>query len=189
MRRRALSIVVIALVMTAAVARAGEGSHPSLVPWKVVEIGAAPEPFPLTLFWVPASPDEVRRSDLLASDELTLYSSQCVAMRIVRLDDHATLERLQITEELPVVVLMDAEGDVLERAGSPISLADVESIVRDELDDRAEAAEAMLDEAAEKADDGEVDAAIALYREVWEQRCVCPRQARAAHKALKRLSK
>ncbi len=189
MRRRALSIVVIALVLTAAVVRAGEGSHPSLVPWKVIEVGAAPEPAPLTLFWVPASPDDVRRSDLLASDELTLYSSQCVAMRIVRLDDHETLERLEITEELPVVVLRDASGKVIERAGAPLSLADVESMVRDELNDRAEAAEAMLDEAAEKADEGDTDAAIALYREVWDQRCVCPRQARAAHKALKRLSK
>lgn len=189
MRRRAFSIVVIALVLTAAAVQAGEGSHPSLVPWKVVEIGAPAERSPLTLFWVPASPEELRRSDLLASDELTLYSSQCVAMRIVRLDDRETLDRLGITEELPVVVLMDAAGDVVERAGSPISLADVESMVRDELDDRAEAAEAMLDEAAEKADDGDVDAAIALYREVWEQRCVCPRQAKAAHRALRRLGK
>lgn len=189
MRRRALSIAVITLALTAAFGHAGEGSHPSLVPWKVVEIGAAPERSPLTLFWVPASREELRRSDLLASDELTLYSSQCVAMRIVRLDDRETLERLAITDELPVVVLVDGGGDVLERASGPIRVADVESMVRDELDDRAEAAEAMLDEAEEKADGGDVEAAISLYRQVWEQRCVCPRQAKAAQRALKRLGK
>ena len=189
MHRRALWIVLIAIALTAAGVHAGGESHPSLVPWKVVELGAPRETGPLTLYWVPASRDELRRSDLLTSDELTLYSSQCVAMRIVRLDDRETLERLDVSEELPVAVLIDSRGTILAREGAPLSLTAVEAMVRGELDERAEAAETMLDEAADKADDGDVDRAIELYREVWDQRCVCPRQARAAHKALKRLSK
>lgn len=190
MHRRALWIVVIAIALTAAEAHAGGDSHPSLVPWKVLELGAKPERAPLTLFWVPSSRDEIRRSDLLTSDELTLFSSHCVAMRIVRLDDHETLERLHV-EKLPVVVLIDERGTVVGRAGEgdPLSVSTVEAIVRDELDDRAEAAEAMLDEAGDKADAGDEAGAIEIYRQLWEQRCVCPRQARAAHKALKKLSK
>lgn len=187
MRRCIACIASIAIALTAAVALAENGSHASLVPWKVCEPGAKPEHAPLVLFWVPSSPDELRRSELLASDELTLFSSQCVAMRIVRLDDHELLDRLEI-EDLPAVVLTDDSGAVLGRVAHA-NLADVETMVREELQDRAEAAEAMLDEADGKADSGEVDAAVALYREVWDQRCVCPRQARAAHKALKKLVK
>lgn len=187
MHRRALWIVVIAIALTAAEGHAGGDAHPSLVPWKVVELGAKPETAPLTLFWVPASRDELRRSDLLTSHELTLFSSQCVAMRIVRLNDRETLQRLGIGEELPAVVLTDARGTVIARTGS--RLADVESMVRDELDARAEAAEAKLDEAAGKADAGDVEEAIEMYRQVWNQRCVCPRQAKAAQRALKRIGK
>ncbi len=188
MRSRALWIVVIAIALNAPDVRAGGESHPSLVPWKVLEPGAAREPSPLTLFWIPSSRDEIRRSELLLSDELTLFSSQCVAMRIVRLDDRETLESLGV-EELPAVVLIDARGQVIERVEAPLRLADVESIVREELDRRAEAAEAKLDEAADKADDGDVEGARAMYRQVWDQRCVCPRQAKAALRAMKRMEK
>lgn len=177
----------IAVALAAAVALAGNGSHPSLVPWKVIEPGTEPEPSPLVLFWVPSSREELRRSELLTSDELTLFSSQCVAMRIVRLDDRALLDRLGV-DEVPVVVLTNAEGEVIAR-GRASSVAVAESMVRDELQERAEAAEAMLDEARDKAEAGEVDAAIALYRKVWEQRCVCPRQGKAAQRAMKRLAR
>src|SRR5688572_104379 len=172
MRRRALWIVLIAIALNAPDVRAGGESHPSLVPWKVLEPGAPLGASPLTLFWIPSSRDQIRRSELLLSNELTLFSSRCVAMRIVRLDDRQTLEALGI-EELPAVVLIDARGQVIERAEVPVSVADVESIVRDELGRRAEAAEAMLDEAADRAEDGDADGALAMYREVWNQRCVC----------------
>src|SRR5215212_6296201 len=96
MRRCIAWFASIAIALTGAEVLAGNGSHPSMVPWKVIEPGAEPEQSPLVLFWVPTSRDELRRSDLLMSDELTLYSSQCVAMRIVRLDDHVVLGRLGI---------------------------------------------------------------------------------------------
>lgn len=185
MRRSSTWFASIAIALAAL---ADDDPHPSLVPWKVIEPGAPRETAPLVLFWVPASREELRRSDLLTSDELTLYSSQCVAMRIVRLDDPETLDRLGIDEELPVAVLTDAEGKVLAR--SPATIAgEVEAIVREELHDRANEAEALLDDAREKAHEGELAAAIAIYREVWAQRCVCPRQGRTAQKALRRLEK
>jgi hypothetical protein len=187
MHRRALWIAAIAIALTAAELGARGDSHPSLVPWKVVEPGAAREAAPLTLYWIPASRDEVRRSELLSSNALTQYSSQCVAMRIVRLDDRHLLDALDAGDDLPIVVLADASGGVIAR--SEARVIDVESIVRDELEQRAALAEAMLDEARDKAEDGEVDAAIALYRQVWDQRCLCPRQAKAAHRALKKMEK
>jgi thioredoxin-like negative regulator of GroEL len=176
----------IAIALTGAVALAGNGSHPSLVPWKVLEPGAEPEHAPLVLFWIPTSRDELRRSELLMSDELTLFSSHCVAMRIVRLDDYALLERLQVAE-LPAVVLVRG-GEVVGTCDAA-HVADVEEMVREELAGRALAAEALLDDARKKAEEGEIEEATALYRQVWEQRCLCPRQGKAAQRALRRLEK
>lgn len=185
MRRSSAWIASIAFMLTGASTLAGGDGHPSLVPWKVIEPGAPVERSPLVLFWVPASREELRRSELLTSDELTLYSSQCVAMRIVRLDDHALLDRLGVRDALPAVVLSDGNG-VLRRSGAS-SVAEVEAMVREELFDRAASAEVRLDQAREKAESGDTDAAIKLYAEVWEQRCVCPRQGRAAGRALRKL--
>lgn len=180
------ALIVVALAAAALNLSAG-GSH-TLVPWKVLEPGAPREKSPLVLFWVPASREELRRSPLLTSDELTLFSSKCVAMRIVRLDDRELLEKLAIDDELPAVVLADRQGNVLARAAAT-DVVEVEAIVRDELDERAENAEGLLDEAAQKVDDGQTNAAIEIYRRVLEQRCECPRQGRAAQRALRRLEK
>jgi hypothetical protein len=68
-----------------------------------------------------------------------------------------------------------------------ISVVEVEELVRAELDRRAEESEAMLDRAEERVEENDVAAAAALYRAVWAQKCVCPRQARAAKKALRKL--
>lgn len=177
-----------ASIAIAVAAHAGGDGHLSLVPWKVIEPGAPRETSALVLFWVPATREELRRSPLLRSDELTLFASQCVAMRIARLDDRELLERLAVEDDLPAVVLADRQGTVLARA-SASDLAEVEAIVREELQDRQAAAESMLDEAKERVASGEHQAAIAIYRRVWEQRCMCPRQARAAQRALRKLAK
>ena len=62
MRRCIAWFASIAIALTGAVALAGDDDHRALVPWKVLEPGVEPEPSPLTLFWVPASRDELRRS-------------------------------------------------------------------------------------------------------------------------------
>jgi len=182
-------VAALALAMTGVEVLPGEPSRLSLVPWKVVEPGDDVHA-PLILFWIPASRDEVRRSDLLTSDELTLYSSQCVAMRVVRSDDQTMLVKLDVSDALPAAVLVDGEGQVIARVGNEqgtLVVADVEEMVRNELDRRVSDAEALLDNAREKAEAGAIDEAIALYRAVWEQRCLCPRQARDAQRALKKL--
>jgi hypothetical protein len=191
MGRWARVAALIALVASGADALPAEERHLSLVPWKVLDPGESVEA-PLMLFWVPASGEDLRRSDLLISDELTVYASRCVAMRVVRPDDGERIVALRIESPLPVVVLADAKGEVLgtiESAGGVISVASVEELVRDELEARAADADAHLDEARRRADDGELDAATEMYRSVWEQRCVCPRQGRAAQRALRRLGK
>lgn len=189
MKRWVRWAVALALALTGVDAQPGDAPHVSLVPWKVIEPGDEVRA-PLVLFWIPASRDEVRRSELLTSDALTLYSSQCVAMRVVRPDDQSTLVKLDAGDELPVAILTDGKGEVIARVASDdgtLVVDEVEEMVREELEHRVSAADALLDEAREKAEGGAIDEAIALYQSVWEQRCVCPRQARDAQRALKKL--
>lgn len=161
----------------------------ALVPWKVAQPGRV-ETATLTLFWIPATGQDVRRSELLTSDELTLYSSQCVRMRIVRIDDRARLVRLAGGEELPIAVLVDDGGTVIGKVvarDGEIAREDVERLVREELGRRAAAADVMLDAARLKAEARDIEGAVALYRNVREARCMCPRQGRDATRALRKL--
>ena len=189
MAQRARVIAAIAFVLAGAAALAGEDDHLSLVPWKVIAPDQALDA-PLTLLWIPASADEVRRSDLLTSAELTLLSSRCVAMRVVRSDDSARLARLKLGEELPVAVLVEREGRVVghvDAENGTLTLTKVEALVRSEVNEREGRAEAALDEARRRAESGELEAALAIYTSLWEQRCVCPRQGKAARRAMKKI--
>lgn len=190
MCRFACVLAALAFVLAGAELPAGE-VHVSLVPWKVLAPRDTVDA-PLVLFWIPASPDELRRSPLLTSDELTLYSSRCVAMRVVRVDDRARMTRLAPENEIPVAVLTDRKGEILGHiAGEDgyLPVSEVESLVRDELERRAGEAEALLDRAREHAEANEIAAATELYERVWEARCMCPRQGRDAKRALKKLGR
>ena len=182
-------VAALALAFTGVDVQPGDAPRLSLVPWKVFERGDEIHA-PLVLFWIPATRDEVRRSELLTSDELTLYSSQCVAMRVVRFDDEVMMAKLGVEAPLPVAVLADGDGRVIAHVDGEqgsLEASEVEDMVHEELDRRLTEADTLLDHAREKAEAGAIDEAIALYREVWEQRCFCPRQARDAQRALKKL--
>lgn len=191
MHRWTCALALVLLVASGATVRAEEEGHLSLVPWKVLEPGEDVDA-PLIVFWIPSSSDELRHSPLLTSNELTLYSSRCVAMRVVRLDDGARLASLNVAAQLPFAALAERGGHVIatvENDRGMLSVSDVEEAVREELETRAENANARLDEARTLAEKGDADGAAAIYREVWGERCVCPREARAAQKALKRLER
>lgn len=185
--RQARSIVLFALILAGVHALPDEQRHVSLVPWKVLERGEVVDA-PLVLFWVPDSASSMRRSPMLTSDDLTLYSARCVAMRVVRLDDEARLASLGVGDNLPVAVLADRGGNVIGSAPAN-NILEVEELVRDELNLRAFAADALLDDARRHAEVGDVAAALDLYRKVWDARCLCPRQGKIAQKAMRRLAK
>lgn len=185
--RRARCAALIALVASALLAWPEEHRHASLVPWRVLEHGERADD-PLTLFWIPGSAAEMRRSPLLVSDELTRFSARCVAMRVIRLDDAARLSSLGVGEEPPVVVLADGTGRVIGSVRRE-DVSEIEDLVRDELDLRTFHADALLDQAQTRASEGDRPGAIALYREVWEARCMCPRQGKVAGRALRRLAR
>lgn len=162
----------------------------SFVPWKVLQPGEAPAKAPLVLFWIPASASDFKHSDLLISRPLTIYASQCVAMHVIRNDDTAMISRFGVGGELPVAVLVGSDGREVAKVGrerGELRLSVVEKMVRDALRDRETALDAQLDEAKKKTLAGERDAAVSLYKTIWEQRCAFPRKAREAQRELKRL--
>jgi hypothetical protein len=190
MRSWSARILFAVLALAGSSAPAGTRSA-SFVPWKILKAGDKPATAALNVYWVPASPDDFRRSELLRSDALTSYASQCVAMQVVRPEDGPMLAKLG-AEKLPVVVLFDSEGKELARVAPErgrVRLDAVEDMVREQLDERGSEAEQLLDEARKKAEAGETSAAIALYSKVWDQRCTCPRQGRDAQRALKKLKR
>lgn len=186
---RVLTAAIAFLAAGANALAAGE-AHVALVPWEVLEPAETIDA-PLVLFWIPATPDELRRSDLLTSYDLTLFSSRCVAMRVVRFNDSARLTSLDVGPEVPMVVLTDRDGNVLGRVEADhgeLPLSEVEDLVREELDEREAVAEALLDRARARAESQDEAAAMTLYQEVWAERCVCPRQARDAKRAMRKLT-
>jgi hypothetical protein len=187
---RPARLVAIALLLAGAHALPAGEDHVALVPWRVAEPGMTVDA-PLVLYWIPASPDEMRRSPLLTSRDLALFSGRCVAMRVVRPND--TNRLVQLVEEgapLPLAVLASGDGHVIGRVAPKEgegALDAVEDLVRDELDERAAEADTLLDRARAKAEARDVAGAIVLYQAVWEARCLCPRQAKDARKALRKL--
>jgi hypothetical protein len=184
-------LAAIALLATGAVPLAAGEERVSLVPWRVLDPHVEVDS-PLVLYWIPASGEELRRSEMLTSYDLTLFSSRCVAMRVVRFTDSIRLTRLGVGRDVPMAVLADGEGKVLGRVEAEdglLPVPEVEELVQEELDRREAAADALLDRARRYAADDDHDAARELYGSVWEARCLCPRQARDAKRAMRKLAR
>jgi hypothetical protein len=185
---RALPLAVVSLLISAAAS--SSASDVAFVPWKIHHAGEGLPPSPLVLYWVPASADDFRHSDLLTSRVLASYAAQCVALEVVTSDDAAMLAKLAIDGPLPAALLVDAWGVVVGKVtGSKGSLraADVEKMMRDAMRTREESLNADLDDAPKKISAGDRDSGVAIYRRVWMQRCVFPRHGREAERAMKKL--
>jgi len=158
------------------------------VPWKIYEPRTVPNKG-LVLYWFPASNDEIKKSSLLASRLLTLYSAQCVAMTVA---DAKTPELQPIIGDstLPVAVLASADGSPIkkvENTGGKLKVEQVEKVVEAEMKQRETALDTSLKDAKEKAKAGDNQGAIALLKPVAEERCLFPKKAKDAAKELKKL--
>ncbi len=185
---RTVGLVILALFVSVSLIEAGDG-RVLFVPWKVLEPGMAPGAAMLTVYWIPASPEELRRSELVTSRSLALLAARCVGMKVIRADDLERIEKLDAAGKLPVALIVEGEQELARvgNSGGVLRVSDVESMVREAVDRREIACDALLDSAKQKIAAGESAAAIDLYRKVWDQRCAFPRQAREAQRALKRL--
>ncbi len=183
-----LGLVLIALFVSLDDSIADNG-HVLFVPWKVVEPGAVQSSSALTLYWIPASPDEMRRSDFITSRTLALFAARCVSMQVIRADDLDRLQKLGAAGDLPQALVVENDEVVARVAHNEgtLRLSDVETTIRQAVDQREFACDVLLDAAKEKIAAGDSAAAIENYRRVWNQRCAFPRQGREAQKALKRM--
>ena len=169
---------------------ANTGPAPTVykVPWDIWEARKAPNKG-LVLYWFPASQAELEKSSLRTSRILTLYSAQCVAMRV---GDSKLAELQPIIGEsaLPVVVLATADGTQIqkvENTGGKLKAQDVEKVVETEMKQRETALETQLKDAKEKIKAGDNTGAIALLKPVAEEKCLFPKKAKDAAKELKKL--
>jgi tetratricopeptide (TPR) repeat protein len=167
-----------------------EGPAPAVykVPWKLWEARSAPKKG-LVLYWFPASNDEIKRSSLLASRILTIYSGQCVAMTVA---DAKTPELQPIIGDsaIPVAILASAEGAPIkkvENTGGKLKVEQVEKVLEAEMKQRETTLDSQLKDAKEKIKAGDNQAAIALLKPVSEETCLFPKKAKDAAKELKKL--
>jgi hypothetical protein len=181
----ALLLAVVSLLFSAAAP-----SDVAFVPWKIHRAAEGLTASPLVLYWVPASADDFRRSDLLTSRALASYAAQCVALEVVTSDDAAMVAKLAIDGPLPAAVLCDAWGVVVGRVSGSKGLlraSEVEKMMRDAMRTREESLNADLDAAPKKISAGDRESGVAIYRRVWMQRCLFPRHGREAERAMKKL--
>ena len=177
-------------VLAASAAGADFNGPVSFVPWKVIAPGDSPAKAPMTLYWIPASRDDFKRSELLFSRPLTSYASQCVAMQVIRADDAAMIEKLGAAGALPIAVLIDGDGKQLGKVDNDrgaLNVSAVEKLVRDQLRAGEATLDARLEDARRKASAGDRNSAVATYKSICDLRCVFPRKAKEAERELKKL--
>lgn len=203
MRRLVVLLLLVVFALPSAYATCGGGggggmggtmpsgmSQPEayVVPWKVLRPDEPAVSAPLILYWFPKTKEEVKGSELMSSRALTLASSQCVGMQLVVPGDTATLAKWDVADKLPVAILT-ADGNAVTRIDNEngrLRLGKVEDAVRGELKARETALDKILDDAKAKEKEDH-DGAVAMYQQVWDQRCLAPKKGRAAQKALARL--
>jgi tetratricopeptide (TPR) repeat protein len=168
----------------------GMGPAPTVykVPWQLWEARTAPQKG-LVLYWFPASNDEAKKSPMHTSRILTLYSAQCVTMRIADAGQ-PELQKFVGDSALPVAVLASIDGTPIkkiENANGKLKVPEVEKTVETEMKQRETALDTQLKDGKEKAKAGDKDGAIAALKPVAEEKCLFPKKAKDAAKELKKL--
>ena len=143
----------------------------------------------IVLYWFPANVDEVKKSSLRESRDLSLYAGQCVSLYLADgRTPHA--EQLMGDSKLPVAVLANPDGTPIkkvENKNGKLAVADIEKLVGGEIKTRESALDSSLKDAKAKAASGDNAAAIKLYQSVVGEKCMFPKKAKEAASALKKL--
>lgn len=170
----------------------GTGSDPVVyhVPWKLPPTEKdKPVTAGLILYWFPASQNELQKSSLRESRDLSLYASQCVTMQLAD-GSVPNAEKLIGGSKLPVAVLATPDGvpvKKIDNIDGKLKVTDVEKIVKTEVTQRETAVDTNLKDAKAKAAAGDKENAIKLLRVVLGEKCMFPKKAKEAAKELKSL--
>jgi tetratricopeptide (TPR) repeat protein len=159
------------------------------VPWRVRVPELPPVTAGLVLYWFPSSVEEIKKSSLRTSRVLSLYASECISMEIV--DAGSPLGRQLVPDaKLPIAVLATPDGSLIGKAENKdgfLRADQVEKLVEAEYKKRENDIEQKLKDAKEHAKSGDSAGAIPIYKAVLEQKCLFPKKAKDAAKALKKL--
>lgn len=163
-----------------------------VVPWKVYGPGSAlPADALVHVMWCPTNLTEARASRLLASRVLSLYGARCVGMDLIPTENAAVRTPLKVAADIPQVVLVSRDGTELGRvvgdAKKGLDLYEVEKALTKVLDGREEALKQQLKDAQAKLDTGDKPAATEAFQRILEWKCLFPKPAKDAAKALKAL--
>jgi hypothetical protein len=192
MRRLALLFLVVTVPLLAQRSPYAPGTgNPTehLVPWRFLEKDAEIPRTPVTLYWLPSSLEETKKSPMLTSHQLFDDSVRCVNMLIVLPTDTATIDRLGASGKLPMAVITDADGKVTRSVANVhgvLRALEVDGAMRAELAARDDAMYRDMTEARRVAATDK-NAAIALYRKIWDARCLFPVAGTDAQRGLKSL--
>ena len=166
------------------------GAKPEVyhVPWKN---WSAKEPVKegLVLYWFPATQKELDNSSLKTSRQLSLYSAQCVSMKVADFRNPEVQSMLGDAKP-PVAVLAKPDGAIIDKAQGTnnfLKAEVVEKLVASEVKQRETALEAQMKDAREKLKAGDKDAAIKLFQSVSAEKCMFQKKAKDAAKELKKL--
>lgn len=158
------------------------------VPWLLWDARSAPQKG-LVLYWFPASNDEARKSPMHTSRILTLYSAQCVTMRVADAGQ-PELKNIIGDAALPVAILATHDGTTISKVNSTngkLKIPEVEKAVESEMKQREKSLDEQLKAGKEKAKAGDNEGAIAALKPVAAEKCLFPKKAKDAAKELKKL--
>ncbi len=159
------------------------------VAWKFLSKEVVATPSPVMVYWLPSTAKETETSRLLTSRRLYDAATRCVTYFVVLPGDTANAAKLAVTGERAMIVPTNSQGKVTQTVPAvhgAIPVANVERAVEDELNARDEAMYGGMAEARTLAPRNK-NAAIALYRKIWDDRCLCPMAGTEAQRALKDL--
>jgi tetratricopeptide (TPR) repeat protein len=161
-----------------------------MVPWKVQSTSDPAPKTGLVLYWFPSSKEELQKSSLRTSRQLSLFAAQCVAMQVATGDASESTLKLAEGAKLPIAVLATPDGTAIVKADNKdgfLRVDQVEKMVTDEMKKREQAADQQIKAAKEKEKSGDNPGAITTLKAVVDQKCLFPSKAKDAVKELKKL--
>ena len=193
MRSVCVAVLVLLALVPSGVAqyrgRSGPGTgNPDehRAPWKFLQGDALLHERPVTLYWIPASLEQVEPSRLMTADVMRVAATRCVDLEIVLPERAALVRKLGAEGKIPAAVIVDRKGDVVRRVDNAHAEA-VERMLSDELAARDEAMYRDMRDAGGQAAAGNKPSAIELYRKIWDDRCLFPLAGSEAQRALAKL--
>jgi hypothetical protein len=155
-------------------------------PWRFLQSDALQHDRPVTLYWIPASLEQVDPSKLMTSDVMRVAAMRCVDLLIVLPEHTAVVKQLGAEGKIPTAVLVDRKGDVVRRAENGTVEA-IERMLSAELTARDEAMYREMRDGSKEAAVGNKTAAIEQYQKIWDDRCLFPLAGTEAQRELAKL--